>query len=199
MEKDATGVEPCLLGGFGGVIAAGAPPLSIGDRAPSFALQGLVGYRLFAPLDVGLHVFHQWQEVVGLPAGASAYSSAAGGGAFARIHPLAIFSDVTWIDPSVGAGFDLFAYERQDTRFAGASRSLRSARSGAALPVIAAVDVPIFEALSVSGVGIWGPWWNGETCASQGNGVPACGPTTEPATSYFFVGVGLRLHLRFVD
>src|SRR4051812_7881266 len=82
-----TGFEPKLYAGGGGVFESAK--LTVGQRTPSFGLHALLSYRIAMPLDLGLHVFHQWQDVVGLPAGANgAYSSAAGGGVVARVHPV---------------------------------------------------------------------------------------------------------------
>src|SRR5438067_34987 len=110
-----TGFEPKLYAGAGGVLESAT--LSVGQRRPSFGIHALLSYRIAMPIDLGLHVFHQWQDVAGLPAGASAYSSAAGGGVLARVHPLSFFFDAPFFDPSIGIGTDFFVYERQETRF----------------------------------------------------------------------------------
>jgi hypothetical protein len=76
---------------------------------------------------------------------------------------------------------------------------VRNAVSGAALPLILGLDFMVLDGLALSGTAMWGPWWFAESCASQGTGLPACQPMTGTPAFYYFLGLGLRLHLRFVE
>jgi hypothetical protein len=198
-EPSQTGFEPTVVVGAGGFVRTQQTAAwALGQRNPSVAIHALLAYRVFPPIDLGLHVSHQWLNVTGLPDGASAYASAAGGGMMARFHPLSL-GNIEWIDPSIGIGADMFAYSRQATRLTiPAESELRDAVSGASLLLHAGLDVLITEGLALSGFAIWSPWWLAETCSSQGTGLPACQPTPDTAY-YYFVGLGLRLHLRFVE
>lgn len=198
-QTSRTGLEPTVLVGTGGFVPS--PQVSswaMGERNPSVAIQALLVYRVFPPIDLGLHVSHQWLHVSGLPDGASAYASAAGGGLVVRFHPLSL-ANIDWIDPSVGVGVDMFVYSRQATRLTSpVDVELRNAVSGASLPLMASLDIEVTKGLALSGSAMWGPWWLAESCSSQGTGLPACQATAGALVYYYFLGLGLRLHLRFV-
>jgi hypothetical protein len=199
-QTSRTGFEPAAFVGIGGFVPT--PQLAswtIGQRNPSVALHALLAYRVVPAIDLGLHVAHQWLAVSDLPQEAdSAYASAAGGGLAMRFHPLSL-TKADWIDPSIGVGVDLFAYSRQATRITTPEESeVRDAISGASALLIAGLDVAIANGLALSGCAIYSPWWLAESCSSQGTGLPACQPATGTA-HYYFVGLGLRLHLRFVE
>lgn len=200
LAEDHTGFEPTVLVGAGGFAPSGfMSSWAEGERKPSVAIHALLVYRVFSPIDIGVHVGHQWLSVTGLPDGASAYSSAAGGGMVVRFHPLSLFQ-VEWIDPSIGLGADMFAYSRQATRLPpDLDMENRNAISGAALPLVGGLDFVVAKGLALSAVAMWSPWWLAESCSSQGTALPACQRTAGTPESYFFVGLGLRLHLRFVS
>jgi hypothetical protein len=198
-EQSRTGLEPTVLVGAGGF--ASSPFLSgwaDGKRDPFVAIHALLVYRVFPPIDAGIHVAHQWLNVTGLPDGASAYASAAGGGMVVRFHPLSL-ANIQWIDPSIGVGVDMFAYSRQATRLPpDVDTEVRRAITGAALPFVGALDVVVAKGLALSACAMWSPWWFAESCSSEGTALPACQPAPGGPEYYFFVGLGLRLHLRFV-
>ncbi|MBI3183748.1 MAG: hypothetical protein HYZ28_16550 [Myxococcales bacterium] len=200
-EQDVTGFDPSIIVGWGG-FSEGSDPSDFGwapgERHPSAAIHVVATYRLFRPLDLGLHVVHQWLGTRGLPEGTTAYASAAAGGLIARVHPLSIWRLDT-LDLSLGAGLDLFAYVRQDTRAAEIDATVqRDAVTGAALPLIAGLDVFVGRTVAVGATAIWGPWWRVESCASQGNGPTSCQRVAAPTQQYFFLGVSCRLHVQFV-
>ncbi|HEY8211847.1 MAG TPA: hypothetical protein VIG99_30405 [Myxococcaceae bacterium] len=199
-DQSHIGFEPTVLVGAGGFApSAFMSSWAQGERKPSVAIHALLVYRVFRPFDIGLHVAHQWLNVTGLPDGASAYSSAAGGGMIVRFHPLSL-AHIEWIDPSIGLGADMFAYSRQATQLPpDLDTEVRSAISGAALPLVAGLDVMVTEGFALSASAMWSPWFLAESCASQGTALPACQATSGAPEHYFFVGLGLRLHLRFVS
>ena len=199
-DQSRTGFEPTLLVGAGGFApSAFMSSWAEGERTPHVAIHALLVYRVFRPFDIGLHVAHQWLNVTGLPDGASAYSSAAGGGMMVRFHPLSLLN-VDWIDPSIGLGADMFAYSRQATRLPpDVDTERRNAISGAALPLVGSLDVVVTEGLALSACAMWSPWWLAESCSSQGTALPACQAASGAPQHYFFAGLGLRLHLRFVS
>jgi hypothetical protein len=194
-----TGLEPTISVGTGGFFPSQSiSSLAMGQRDPFVAIHVLLLYRVFPPIDLGLHSAHQWLAVSGLPAGASAYSSAAGGGMMTRFHPLSL-ANISWIDPSIGVGVDMFAYSRQTTRLTvPVVDEIRNAISGVALPLVLGLDFMVLDSLALSGTAMWGPWWFAEACSSQGTGLPACAPTTG-TSYYYYLGLGLRLHLQFVE
>ena len=198
-QTSGTGFEPSVVVGVGGFAPTRLQSSwATGQRNPSVAIHALLAYRVLRPVDIGLHVAHQWLDVDDLPDGASAYASAAGGGLALRFHPLAL-ANIDWIDPSIGVGADMFVYSRQATRLpASEDGDLRDAISGASALLIAGLDVSIVEGLALSGSAIWAPWWLAESCSSEGTSVPLCQPNAG-IIHYFFVGIGLRLHLRFVE
>lgn len=197
-QTSRTGFEPTIVVGTGGFTSSQQLASAVGQRNPSVAVHALLAYRVIPLIDLGLHVAHQWLNVSDLPQGASAYASAAGGGMVARFHPLSLLN-LEWIDPSIGVGADMFAYSRQATRLTIPVESeLRDAVSGASLLLVAGLDLPIASGLALSGSAIWSPWWLAESCSSQGTGLPTCQPAAGTAY-YYFIGLGLRLHLRFVE
>src|SRR5204863_6770218 len=90
-QASRTGLEPTIVVGAGGFVpTAQTASWAVGDRNPFVAVHALLAYRVFPPIDLGLHVAHQWLSVSGLPQGASAYASAAEGGMVMRFHPLSL-------------------------------------------------------------------------------------------------------------
>ena len=69
---------------------------------------------------------------------------------------------------------------------------------GVALPVWLGFDV-VFGDLAVGLAAVWTPWWRVEDCHAEGTGEPACQRHTKGLEHYLFLGVGLRLHLEFVE
>lgn len=196
-QTGQTGFEASVVVGGGGF--APDPQLAwAGERNPSVAIHAVLAYRIFPPIDLGLHVAHQWLRVSGLPQGASAYASAAGGGMVMQFHPLSL-AGIDWLDPSIGVGADMFAYSRQATRLTIPVESeVRDAVSGASVLLVAGLSYALSKGLALTGSAIWSPWWLAESCSSQGTALPTCQPNAGTA-SYYFVGLGLRLHLRFVE
>ena len=199
-DQSRTGLQPAVFVGGGGFVPSSfMTNWAAARRDPSVAIHALIVYRVFPSVDAGVHLAHQWLKVTGLPEGGTAYASAAGSGLVVRFHPLSL-ANIEWIDPSIGFGFDMFAYSRQSTRLPlDTDSDQRNAISGAALPFIAALDLVLVKGLALSAIGMWSPWWFAENCSSQGTAIPVCQPSPAGPEQYLFFGLGLRLHLQFVS
>lgn len=197
-ERDATGFEASIVVGPG--TFAGATAWAPGERTASVGVHGFLAYRFSGPVDLGVHVFNQWLAVRGLSAGSTAVTWAAAGGLMMRVHPLSLLH-ITRVDLSLGVGLDFFQYARQTTQGddAGPSGLQTDAVSGAAVPVVLGLDLVVTRLFAVGVIALWSPWWHTEACSSQGTAAAACEGRVSPPVHYLFLGLGVRLHLRFAE
>ena len=177
-------------------------PWAPGERSFSAGLHALIAYRVLSVFDVGIHLSNQWLRVDGLSPGASAFAWTTAGGVAMRFHPLRML-DIVRVDPSVGVGVDFFAYGRQTTTWPAADGREPTVQDdavpGASLPVSVGLDIAVTKGFALGLLGIWGPWWHTEACSSSGLGASTCEARTTLPEHYFFVGLGCRLNLRFVE
>ena len=196
------GFEPSVHVGVGTfpshLIFDGSPAWAPGRRNAAAGVHLDLAYR-FAPLvDGGLHVFHQWLVVDGVDANSE--STASGAGILGRLHPLTALWPRFPLDLSLGIGLDFFASARQTTEPRPPSTTPESRQSvpGFAMPVWLGLDVLIGD-VAVGLVGIWTLWWRVEECSSVGTGLPECRRVSSAPIQYLFLGLGVRLHLEFVQ
>lgn len=197
-DNDPTGFEATVVAGAG--TFAGATSWAPGERFASVGLHGFLAYRFSRPVDLGVHVFNQWLAVKGLSEGSSAVTFAASGGLLLRFHPLSLLQ-INRVDLSLGVGFDFFEYGRQTTRGddAGPTGLRTDAVSGVAIPVVLGLDLFVTRAVALGAIALWSPWWRSEACSAEGATAMACADAVSPPSHYLFVGLGLRLHLRFAE
>lgn len=205
------GFEPSLhvgLGGFAGELALESGPVeeslgragwAAGRRRPSVGAHLVLAYRFGALLAAGLHVYHQWLDVGGLPNGTDGTATSPGAGLLVRVHPLAALWPRLPIDLSVGVGFDFIVYARQATEDGSDPDSIevRNTATGVAMPVLLGLDVVVGD-IAFGVMGMWSPWWRLEECRAEGTGDPSCERETSGFEQYLFIGAGARLHLEFV-
>lgn len=200
--RDPFGFEPSIHVGVGTFpshltfdeTSAWAP----GTRNAAGGVHLDLAYRFGRPVDLGLHVFHQWLVVRGVDGDSEA--TASGAGVLARLHPLTALWPRLPIDLSFGVGLDLFASARQttETRTASGTTEERASIPGFAMPVWLGLDVVLGD-VALGLVAIWTLWWRNEECASVGTGLPACHRVSSAPIQYLFLGAGLRVHLEFVQ
>jgi hypothetical protein len=201
--RSHSGFAPSIAVGVGGFARQlrfeGTPDWAPGRRTPAGAVHIQLAYRFGPPLDLGLHIAHQWLGQEGLDAQSSAFATASSAGILARLHPLTMLWPSSPLDLSLGVGFDFFASARQTTTtdVAGMSVESRQAVPGFALPLWLGLDL-LLGLASVGVAAIYAPWWSSEVCTGVGTGLPACEKRSAPPEHYFFLGISLGLNLEFV-
>jgi len=199
------GFEPSIyvgVGGYANQLRFAGDRWASGELEPSVGLHADLAYRIIPPLDLGLHVFHQWIATDNAGAGVSARATAPGAGILGRVHPLAILAPHLPIDVTLGTGFDFSAAARQrrETTTGAVTTESHAAVTGFAVPFWLSFDVFVARTIALGLVGIWSPWFRVEECRHEGASGLSAQCQREPLSSdkYLFFGLGARFHLDFV-